>query len=97
MRNEIKQLMNGKSLGFMASITEKLNTKSAAEYEIMKMRVAKTLIREQSEEDLEEKLHGDQHKLDHNEDGDIDAEDMKDVKKKGPNNDHPMADKKDAK
>lgn len=96
MRKEIQSLMSGKSLPFMASISEKLDIKASAEYEIEKMKVAKNLIREESEEEdeLEEKLHGDQHKLDHNEDGDIDAEDMKTVKKKGANNDHPMKDKK---
>ncbi len=144
MRKEIQSLMSGKALSFMASISEKLDIKAAAEYEIEKIKVAKTLIRESSELDeaadkpfhfqvkdkksgktskitisdvnqgaalkraradarytvigvlkedgsLDEKLHGDQHQMDHNEDGDIDAEDMKNVKKKGPNLDHPLA------
>ena len=94
MRKEIQSLMSGKALSFMSAITEKLNVKSAAEYEIQKMKVAKTLIREESDEKLDEKLHGDQHKLDHDEDGDIDAEDLKNVKKKGPNLDHPEKDEK---
>ena len=35
------------------------------------------------EDELEEKLHGDQHKLDHNDNNKIDASDMKMVRKKG--------------
>ena len=83
MKQEIKDLMNGKALGFMSIIEEKLNEKVADALEEMKKTVGKKM--------LTDKLHGDQHKLDHNEDGDIDAEDMKNVRKKGANLDHPMA------
>jgi hypothetical protein len=40
---------------------------------------------------LKEELHGDQHKLDHDEDGKITKHDMKKVRKHGPNDDHPLA------
>lgn len=39
---------------------------------------------------VDEKLHGDQHKLDHNKDMKISASDMKMVRKKGAVKDHPM-------
>lgn len=51
MRKEIQSLMSGKSLPFMSTIAEKLDVKAAAEYEIQKMKVAKTLIKEESELD----------------------------------------------
>jgi hypothetical protein len=49
MRKEIKDLMAGKSLGFMAKVSEMLDVKAASEYEIEKMRVARTIVKEDSE------------------------------------------------
>lgn len=88
MKQEIKELMQGKSLNFIAKIQDKLSEKFETAKDEMRIEVGNSMLKEDT---LDEKLHGKQHKLDHDEDGDIDAKDMKDVRKKGPNDDHPMA------
>lgn len=150
MRKEIQQLLNGKALGFMSLVSEKLTAQSVAAMSNVQGILGKKLdeaedltakaksyvkrhgskqaaiakLKQENEHEqkymvdptdahsslasrqhiqnnnklitiigsLQEKLTGDQAKLDHDEDGDIDAKDMKDVRKKGANNDHPELD-----
>lgn len=74
MKKEIKELQSGKSLGFMALVSEKLGVKSAAEYEVFKMSVASKMLKE-------EELSDKQKKLDVDGDGDIEGDDLADLRK----------------
>lgn len=74
MKKEIKELQSKKTLGFMAIVSEKLSVKSAAEYETFKIGVAKNILKEE--------LTDKQKELDVDGDGDIEGDDLKDLRNK---------------